>query len=407
MTLFRTAADRQALITVLDSLFSRLAEQGDLTTLVPSDDHTIQTLLTISRYGQLRSRHRTLNVLLRLPRIQENPCLQAEAIYETSVVLRLDGDIAGSSKLLRDFFDQCNRVTLLESQPVLGRLRLSQAANHIYNCDYELAHAINQTWIPSPSMASPRMLDVVWSQMHLAGNIYRGEGQFEQARRCYEVCLKAQDLRKSKRLCVLSQLTDIYVELDYQNQVNNILASEDLLASAKKHILPFLEHLRIGTTCSKGFRRLLLSLAEIEMRLHHREEAKKLLEEADSLYKNLSQLDIIDRLGHLRVYIGLARLSPRDEKELAWWKALEIGRKHHPQDEKVFVVALIYLYIARAQLCCNKEEESKLSLRYATKVRQQTRPSHLIPGTGTYLLHSVQEEIRLHGPWDSDTQCCS
>lgn len=141
--------------------------------------------------------------------------LQAGAVYQRSVVLRLTGDIADSNNLLREFFNRSDMVSRLKSSPVLGYLYLSRAANHVYNFDFASADKEAQRWIPLPLNVTEQQLDVVWNQICSAGRISRGQGHFVTTYQFFESCLEMQPLRGSKRYLALSNLVDTYVEVDY------------------------------------------------------------------------------------------------------------------------------------------------------------------------------------------------
>jgi tetratricopeptide (TPR) repeat protein len=377
-------------LALLETLLRQYAETEQD---IPSDVAVIETFLAVSKFGPLARRHLILSVVDQLLMTTANAHLQAEAVYQRSVVMRLQGDIADSSRLLEEFLNRPNTSSRLESSSVHGLLHLSQAANYAYKFDFISADKQARQWNPQPSRME-QQLDVVWGQIHSAGKILRGQANFVTACQFFERCLQMEPLRESKRYLALSHLADTYVEVDYLRRLDDHpLYAGELLKKAEGLIRPEVERLRSYAPHSKGFRRLLLSLSEIEIRQGGFAEAEHLLMELCGIYDNLAEPDIVDRHGHLRTLIALARVSPVLEAEARWCNALNLGRKYYPLEEEVFIVALIHFFICVARLQQGNVAGGKVAFEYAEEICRTKPPQFLMPGLGTYLLHDVQYRI--------------
>lgn len=384
-------------MAVLENLLRGYAETG---LEIPSNDEVIETLLAASKFVSLARRHLILSLVDQLLEKTDSTHLQAEAVYLRSVVLRLKGDITGSNKLLQEFLDQADIATRLQSHSILGLLHLSQATNHAYNFDFLLADKEAKMWMPTEVDGTKKQLDVIWSQIHSVGRILRGQGHFQTACHFFERCIQGEPLRESKRHLALAHLVDTYIEVDYlQRREIHSKSTGELLDRAEKLIRPEIENLRSRTPRSKGYRRLLLSLSEIEIRKSQFAAAEHLLVEVSGIYGKLIDLDIVDRLGHVRALITLARISPLSEAETRWNNALSLGRRYNPLEEEVFTVAFIHLFICVVRLQHRNSEGAKAAFDYAAGICRTKPPQFLIPGAGTFLFGDAQRQIELLAGW--------
>lgn len=367
---------------------------------IPSDEEVIETLLAVSTLGPLARRRLILSLVDQLLENTTSAHLQAETVYQRSVILRLKGDITGSKKLLQEFLDRPDMATRLKSHSILGLLHLSQAANFAYNLDFSSASKEAKMWIPSNSDATQKQLDVVWSQIHSAGRILRGQGQFDTACLFFERCLQMEPLHTTRRHLALFHLVDTYIEVDYlRRRDTHSLYAGELLSKAENLIEPEIEYLRSHGKRSKGFRRALLSLSEIEIRQNRFEKADLLLAELCNSYAELVDPDIVDRHGHLRAFISLARISPVSNAETRWIAALDLGRRYYPLEEEVFIVALIHLFICAARLLRGNMEGGKAAYDYAAEICRIKSPQFVMPGLGTYLFDDVRGQIESYVGW--------
>ena len=330
--------------------------------------------------------------------------LQAEVVYRQSVLQRLKGNVCGSNRVIQEFFTRSSLGPESRSYFVFGLLHLSQAINYAYNFDFELANKELQGWTPSND--TERQLDVAWDQIYCAGRILRGQGCFSKAKQLFERCLAIYGLREAKRILVKSNLADLYSELDYLQckksdyYLEGRTAEETaFLDKADEMVRPEIGRLRARTQYPKGFRRLLLTLSEVEIRRRRLDEANSLLTELRNIYRKLIEPDIVDRLGHVRALIALARISPLSEAEVRWNEALNLNRKYNPSEEEVFTCGLIHLFICSTRLQLGNLEGSKAAFNHAVEVFRTRGPQFLIPGVGTYLFEDVQRQIKSLAGW--------
>ncbi|KGQ00995.1 hypothetical protein PAAG_12303 [Paracoccidioides lutzii Pb01] len=105
---------------------------------------------------------------------------------------------------------------------------------------------------------------------------------------------------------------DLYCELDHVQMENRTYLSQ-----AREMMEQEIERLRmLSHEQLKGFRRLLLSLTEVQFRQGYYLDAEILVRELVVIYiaTDLQELDIVDWLEHVRTLIVFARLSspPQD-----------------------------------------------------------------------------------------------
>ena len=372
---------------------------------MPSGNDVVETFLAPSKFGALTKRQHFLSMAAKSPRNPGNIHLQADIVHRESVLLRLKGNICDSQRRIREFFHRSNPDADLRSHFVFGLLHLSQATNYAYNFDFCQAHEEAQKWKPL-GFAQGHM-DVVWDQVYFAGRVFRGQGCFNEAKQCFERCLAADGLCESKRILIKSNLADLYSELDYSlRKRSNPNGSEEcvtpeitFLDYAEEMVKPELEPLKARGRRSKGYRRLLLSLIEVEIRRDQFKNAEILISELLGIYSRLTEPDIIDRLGHVRALIAWARISPVSEAEERWCDAVRWNRKYNPLEEEVFTCGLVYLFICSIRFQLGNLDGSRAVFNRAMEVISRKKPQFLIPGVGTYLFDSVRLQIKWAAGW--------
>ncbi len=327
--------------------------------------------------------------------LSQNPTqghLQAEITYRRSVLLRSEAHISESDLVIQEFL---NRQSLDPKQGshLLGLLHISQANNHIYHFDFSRAREQLRKWHPSDNELSEGELRVLCDQICCNGRILRGEGRFDEAKVCFEGCLRTPGLPSSKRRLIVSQLADVYCELHYAT------GQIAYLNTAREVVQPEIDSVRACCPHSKALRRLLLSLSEIEIRLGHHDNAEHLIDELLNIYNILPEPDINDKLGHVRTLIASARISLPSEAEQRWRLALLQNKVYNPFEEEVFTCGVIYLFICCIQLGFGDADKGREAFHHAAEVICRKRPQYLIPGVGTYLFDFVRQELRSRAGW--------
>lgn len=380
-----------------EDLLRRFAEYG---LEVPSDAEVIETVLAMSKCGAMARRQRMLSLAIHLLKETPSAHLQAEAVYQESVIMRLKGDITGSIEVLKEFLDVPDIAIQLRRRPILGLLHLSQAANHAYHFDFSSADKEAKMWSPTDFYCTEMEADVVWDQIHSAGRILRGRGHFGTARIFFELCYQSDFLREEKRPLALSYLADTYVEVEYlQRHGTHPDPAGELVVQAEKLIRREIARQISCAPRSQGYRRLLVTLSEVLIRQGHFVAAEDILVEVSGLYEKLVTPDIVDRLGHVRSLIGLARISPPVEAESRWVEVLELGRRYNPEEEEVFTVAFVHLCICVVRLQHRNIAGAKEEFAHAAAICRTKIPQFLIPGVGTYLFDDVKYRIGAMTGW--------
>ena len=123
-----------------------------------------------------------------------------------------------------------------------------------------------------------------------------------------------------------------------------------------------------------------LSSIEIEIRRYRFESAEILISEILGAYSRLTELDIVDRLGHVRALIARARIGPLSAAEERWSDVLKWNRKYNPLEEEVFTCGLVYMFICSILFQLGNLHGSRAAFNRAMEVIGRKRPQFLIPG---------------------------
>ncbi|EEQ84791.2 uncharacterized protein BDCG_08060 [Blastomyces dermatitidis ER-3] len=274
--------------------------------------------------------------------------LQVESAYQQSVIMRLNGDVEGSERVIKLF--------------TIG-LNIGPSAHA------EIAGL--------PGKQEHLLRDHILC----VGRIMRGKGRFEESKICFQTCSRPPWLPKYKRYLVQSSLADLYCELAYlTDRTAYLFEAEEMvepqLKTAKTTI-------RIRQGCS--------------------EDAALLVRELLAVYGNLRQLNIVDRLGHVRVLIALARLSRGPEEARKRWEdVLTWNRYYNPSEEEVFTCGVVYLFLCAAWYKLGDTAKSVESFQNAMQVLRRKRVQFLIPGVGTYLFRDACDQIQSSMRWSED-----
>lgn len=300
---------------------------------------------------------------------------RATIVHQRSVALRLLGNSHQAEREILYFFEKTPDVPEL----LLKSLQLSLAESRIYQFRHHEAHEVARSIQVVGDMSEDKF-QLLWDHIYCVGRIMRGRGDFESARVCFERCCEiTQGIRPSKGILSQCALADIYCELDHRSgdpQHFYLLQAEAILEPAVKSV---------GETNSTSRRRLLLSLSEVYLRQLRVYEATTVLKGLITLFKGIRHPDIIDRLGHVRLYMTLARAGPSGQSVIYWREALRLNKAYNPYEEEVFTCAVIYLNLSWLSYCEGQSDQGQKTYAQASKVLQRKRPEYLLPGIGTYV----------------------
>ncbi|KAK4155546.1 hypothetical protein C8A00DRAFT_41824 [Chaetomidium leptoderma] len=314
------------------------------------------------------------------------PQLQIDVAYQRSVLMRLKGDIQGSARTIQDLLSRAPPATPAH---ILGPLHVSQAKNYAYKFRFSEAHGEAKKY--APTHLAEGQPDLLWDHIYGVGRILRGEGRFEEARQCFELCRNAPALAESRQLLIQSATADLYCELDYQQSQRHL----SLLLIARDWLTVEVQALHPSSrSCSKGLRRVLLSLVEIQIRLGYYDEARLRVSQVLGIYDSLAAPDIVDRLGHVRALIASARISSLEDAEIVWSDALRWNKLYNPFEEDVFTCGVVYMYMCLVRHKLGNISGSRECLEKAQQVFKREKRQFLIPGVGTYLVDFVVNEVQ-------------
>ena len=311
------------------------------------------------------------------------------------------GRILDSERILNEFLNSRSLESNQEFHNILGLLHLSQANNQAYRFDFRGAREGTCKWHPLSDNLSDSQLRLLWDQLCCNGRILRGEGQFDEARLCFEGCLATPGLPQPKRFLIIFHLSDLYCEVDYMQRNNPQQLTQQLtcLDMEREIVQGEIKCIRTLGKPSKGLRRLLLSLVEIEIRQGHLDRAECSISELMDIYSKIDEPDVNDRVGHVRTLIARARISHLCEAEMHWNAALFQNRAYNPLEEEVFTCGVIYLFIALVRFQLGDVDASQSIFKKATEVICKKRPQFLMPGIGTYLFDFVRSELMSRAGW--------
>ncbi|KAK1521588.1 hypothetical protein CABS01_16518 [Colletotrichum abscissum] len=355
----------------------------DFERTIPCSIHTIEALVTISKSGSLDDSMQLLDTAADMLTDLVPVSTWASVVHRRSIVLRLLGDPQSSEQELHTFIRRSPNLP----GHLLIPLQLSLANNLIYQLKYtDAAQIVREIQVTKDLQGD--QVQLIWDQIYCVGRVMRGQGDFESARICFEQCFKTYGMRKSKKIIIQTALADLYCELDYKSQDDQRYH----LFQARSLLEPALES--VGVANSKSRRRLLLSLSEINLREGRLHEARKSLEELLILYGGMDSFDVVDRLGHVRSYIALARTYPDGQAEPQWRNALRLNAEYNPSEEEVFTCAIIYLHLSWLSYCSGELNGAQNMYACAGKVLNRRRPEYLLPGVGTYVFDEIQCKLR-------------
>jgi hypothetical protein len=159
------------------------------------------------------------------------------------------------------------------------------------------------------------------------------------------------------RIQVLCSLADVYCDLGLPAQAEAILAPEIERNENRR---------------GKTFRRLLVSAIDANIGLCLYENGERFVRETDAIFNDLTNLDVVDQLLHVRVLIASARIayykSQFSEALSKWEVALRYVQKYASFSGEGFTYAAIHFSICLAHLGCDNTVEGWESFQRAEKI---------------------------------------
>lgn len=395
LTSFRFGSVGKQLLHVLQHLL-RLYAEIDLE--IPSRKDTVETLVAASKFGEMSIRKYLLKAAAELHKDPEQTDTQAMIVHRESVLLRLCRKVSDSQRVIQRFLDRPFTEANPRLHSLLGLLHLSQAENWAYHFNHQKVYEEAQKWGPGDH-PSTMQIYVLRTKLKVLGQSYKGNGLFEDAKSAFEGCLAAMKPHDSERFLIKSHLADVYCEVDYLKRKEFAIPDVAYLEEAEKVVSPEIEHLRTRGRDTRHFRRLLLSLVEIEIIRGRHSVAECLIQELLTIYKKLTEHDINDQVGHVRTLIAWARISEPSQAVVRWYTAFHWNKIYNPSEEDVFTCGVIYLFISLAYFKLGNADESWASFNRAAEIISRKKPQFLIPGVGTYLYDFAWRELWSVAGW--------
>jgi tetratricopeptide (TPR) repeat protein len=362
----------------------------------------IEVLLAASKMGDLPSRQRTLNMAAGILRDQSPKYLWGTIAYEQSVLSRLQADFNHSENVIEEF---CRRTGNLNNSGLnirdfyhgLQPNSVSKRLNAIYGClhvshlenlvqceKYNIAVDEVDDWTPlNPSAKELRVLS---SKQVTVAKIFRSQGRFEDARTTLETCLR----QNVNRIQVLCSLADAYCDLGLPKKAYAILAPE-------------IETERNKARRGKPFRRLVISAIDAILGQYLYQDAARTIQEAVTIFNNLSNLDVSDELLHVRVLVASARIahyeSQFSEAMKRWEIALDHVQRYGSFAGEGFTYAVIHLSICLAHLESNNMTKGWESFQHAERILCRGMRDFWIPTFATRWYPDTRARIETLKGW--------
>lgn len=103
----------------------------------------------------------------------------------------------------------------------------------------------------------------------------------------------------------------------------------------------------------------------------------------------------MDRLGHVRTLVALARLFPGPEEAWRRWEDVLVWNKvYNPLEEEVFTCGVVYVFRCVVWYKLGDIGNSVESFQNAMQVLRRERVQFLISGVGAYRFHDACDQIQ-------------
>ena len=360
----------------LSNIFYSFTQRQVLGSLRRKD--VVETLVAASKFGEMSSQQHLLTIAARLQKDLKQADLQVMIVHRQSVLLRLSKNISGSQRVIQEFLDQPQIQPNPKLHSLLGLLHLSRAENLAYNFDYQKVYLEAQEWGPGDNPSSLQLY-MLRTKLKVLGQSYKGDGLFEDAKSAFKGCLQAMKPGDSSRFLIKSNLADVYCELNYLQHKELVTPDAAYLDEAETIVRPEVERLRASGGRSRPFRRLLLSLIEIEIIRGRYDVVESLIKELLTIYNMFTEHNINDQVGHVRALIAWVRVSMPSQTVARWRAALDCNKIYNPSKEDVFTCGVIYLFISLSYFNNDDVDRSWATFSRATEIIGRKKPQFLIP----------------------------
>ncbi|KAF5253903.1 hypothetical protein FANTH_1228 [Fusarium anthophilum] len=317
--------------------------------------------------------------------------LHASVVQFSSILHRVDGELAKSEAQIRDFLWRGPRPSNRRDNALEGRLHISQMENKIKCYDNDVP-SFAYKWTAKQPLSTLDM-EVTFRLQSTAARYFQSIGDFDAARASLEQFLslgRIKPIPTNSRRVLLGRLSDVYCEMgDY--------------VKALELLEPELELVNPSDRIRRGFRRLVLALVEANIGLKELDIAEPALEE---LLGDLPPCpdDINDQQLHMRTLLASARIAPmRLDPGGAirrWVFAIEqVSQMHALGSSRGFIAAVCHLSLAHAQLSIGDKGEAHRSRTTGLKILAVEKCEFWIPVVPTAWLQRIAADIYHSQGW--------
>ncbi|OCT52740.1 hypothetical protein CLCR_09568 [Cladophialophora carrionii] len=321
--------------------------------------------------------------------------LKLALVHRKSVTLRMNGrSLQSEALILKALESEALNLEItadVRTRCFYGRLLLSNIENAIQQEQFQKALSYLGE-IPIRQL-SPSALEfqIVRLKSTVHGRLSRYAGDFPHAAECLLLCLETVK-NTAGRYHHKHHLADVYCELQSPSEAQNLLNDdiEQLKTTNKRQ--------------SKAFRRLQLSFAEACILQKNFQGAESVLKQLEERFRQLSDQDITDQLGHVRSMFGLLRI---DCYQRRWLSALERTDKvfNLMQEYQTFSTDSFHKHISllfRAVILDELGQREQSLAAYQSAKAFKDSPIYFIPGMGTYVVEELKARARLRRLSDSE-----
>lgn len=378
-------------------------DQKSLPTCVRHD--AAEALLVASRIGDMPSRQRAVTLATEILGNQSPEHLQVALAHQKSTLLRITADWNQSEHVIQEL---CRRTASLDYsgdviqyfyrhlQPSMeskrlnalyGRLHISHLENLVQSEYYRAAAEEIEDWKISQE---PSLMEqcVFRSKTVVVAKLFRCQGRFHDVVHTLEECLKIP-LPQMNRIQLICSLADAHCDLGLPDV-------------AHARLKPEIEAQRKKSARGKQMRRLWVCEIDADLERGRYDSAQKTVQEIETVYSGLSDLDASDQLLHVRVLLAAARIHLYKEQfsEALGAFTVLINRVQEYRSLKSdgFVYALAHLSICLINLKTGNIGECEKSFDHARTIIYREWPDFWIPTAPRWLMY-ISSKIHSMTGW--------
>lgn len=331
--------------------------------------------------------------------------LQVALAHQKSTLLRIVADWEQSEHVIQEF---CRRAAGLDHSGVdiqyfyrhlqprmenkrlnalFGRLHVSHLENLLQSEHYKSAAEEIEDWEISQK---PSLMEqcVLRSKTVVVAKLFRCQGRFQDVIDTLEGCLKLP-FPQMNRTQLKCSLADAYCDLGLPDKAHTLLKTE-IEVQGKK------------SARGQQFRRLWVCAIDADLERGLYDSAQRTVQEIETVYSGLSDMDATDQLLHVRVLLATARIyfykEQFSEALRAFGVLINRVQEYKSLKSHGFVYALAHLSICLINLEIGNAGECEKTFDYARTIIYGQWPDFWIP-TAPKWLGYISSKIHLMTGW--------